>query len=98
MKNWFYSVNPHNVLNGFLLILFVSLLIVTIADFRKTLAQSPSQSWLIWNGMKMNSGDYRVHLYKVQDGQCSIYVAVAEILGGTNGATPVAVATGQGCK
>ena len=57
-----------------------------------THAQEPPRSWLIWQGDKNGlAGPLGPYLYKVQDGACSVYVAVYASGG-------VAVATGQGCK
>ena len=72
--------------------LFILTVFLIIFSVIATRAQAP-KSWLIW---KYNPGlSYPLaQVYKIQDGNCSIYVAH----GYPGNIGPVAIATGQGCK
>jgi hypothetical protein len=57
-------------------------------------AQETPKSWLIWEKQFPGSSWPQAQVYKIQDGNCSIYVA----LGYPGNSAPIAIATGQGCK
>jgi hypothetical protein len=70
------------------------LVAVVIAGVSAIRAQQVPKSWEIWHIYFDNQSFPRAQVYKIQDGQCSLYVA----LGYAGNTQPIAIATGQGCK
>ena len=78
-----------------MMILFVAIL--PHKQIQKVEAQAPPQSWKIWEADTAYYRSDKISVYKIQDGNCSIYLAVGEVGGDVNGPV-VSMTAGQGCE
>lgn len=89
--------NMVRVVKWVLILIAIAFFIASVVGYHGTHAQDKPNSWLIWRQPDMQVDFYgQAFLYKIQDGDCSVYVAWSAH-GSYSGST-VSVSTGQGCK